>query len=66
MFLNSNKLKDNMHTALQINNILLKITSADRGLSRKRISGGFSYCFYAIGLFKGCGDFATALCFLRE
>ena len=39
MFLNSNKLKDDMHTALQINNILLKITSADRGLSRNRING---------------------------
>ena len=36
MFLNSNKFKDDMHLALQINSILLKITSADRGLSRNR------------------------------
>lgn len=34
MFKNSKKSGTNMHTALQTNNILFKITSADRGSSR--------------------------------
>lgn len=34
MLMNSKKSGTNMHTALQTNNILFKITSADKGLNR--------------------------------
>lgn len=38
MFMKDKDLRTNMHTALQTNNILFKITSADRRLSRNEVA----------------------------